>query len=82
MRYNALLTQTVSMMIPCNTNLSAGDVIDCKFPKISSEDENELDSEVSGAYIIKELCHHFEPNSSYTSLKLVRDNFGINKKDQ
>ena len=81
MRYNALLTQTVSMMIPCNTNLSAGDVIDCKFPKISSEDENELDSEVSGAYIIKELCHHFEPNSSYTSLKLVRDNFGINKKD-
>ena len=82
MRYNALLTQTVSMMIPCNTNLSAGDVIDCKFPKISSEDENELDSEVSGAYIIKELCHHFEPNSSYTSLKLVRDNFGISKKDQ
>ena len=81
MRYNALLTQTVSMMIPCNTNLSAGDVIDCKFPKISSEDENELDTEVSGAYIIKELCHHFEPNSSYTSLKLVRDNFGINKKD-
>ena len=33
MRYNTLLTQTVSMMIPCNTNLSAGDVIDCKFPK-------------------------------------------------
>lgn len=82
MRYNTLLTQTVSMMIPCNTNLSAGDVIDCKFPKISSEDENELDSEVSGTYIIKELCHHFEPNSSYTSLKLVRDNFGINKKEQ
>ena len=81
MRYNTLLTQTVSMMIPCNTNLSAGDGIRCEFPKISS-DGGEIDSEVSGAYIIKELCHHFEPNRSYTSLKLVRDNFGINKKEQ
>ena len=68
-------------MIPCNTDLSAGDGIKCEFPKISS-DGGEIDSEVSGAYIIKELCHHFEPNRSYTSLKLVRDNFGINKKEQ
>lgn len=81
MRYNVLLTQTISMMIPCNTDLSAGDGIRCEFPKISS-DGGEIDSEVSGAYIIKELCHHFEPNRSYTSLKLVRDNFGINKKEQ
>ena len=36
MRYNLLLTQSISMMIPCNTNLSAGDVIRCEFPKISS----------------------------------------------
>ena len=82
MRYNLLLTQSISMMVACNTNLSAGDVIDCRFPKISSEDENEIDTETSGPYIIKELCHHFEPNSSYTSLKLVRDNFGIKKIDK
>lgn len=82
MRYNLLLTQSISMMVACNTNLSAGDVIDCRFPKISSEDENEIDTETSGSYIIKELCHHFEPNSSYTSLKLVRDNFGIKKIDK
>ena len=82
MRYNLLLTQSISMMVACNTNLSAGDVIDCRFPKISSGDENEIDTEVSGSYIIKELCHHFEPNSSYTSLKLVRDNFGIKKIDK
>ena len=66
-------------MIPCNTDLSAGDVIECKFPKISSQDSDEFDTETSGLYMIKELCHHFEPNSSYTSLKLVRDNFGIRK---
>ena len=63
-----------------NTDLSAGDVIECKFPKISSQDSDEFDTETSGLYMIKELCHHFEPNSSYTSLKLVRDNFGIRKK--
>lgn len=80
MRYNILLTQSVSMMVACNTDLKAGDVIECKFPKISSEDPNEIDTETSGLYMIKELCHHFEPNSSYTSLKLVRDNFGIRKK--
>ena len=82
MRYNLLLTQSISMMIPCNTNLSAGDVIRCEFPKISSADSDQIDTEVSGSYIIKELCHHFEPNNSYTSLKLIRDNFGIRKKGE
>jgi hypothetical protein len=76
MRYNLLLTQSISMMVPCNTDLNAGDVINCAFPKVSSSDTDEFDPEVSGPYIIKELCHHFEPNNSYTSLKLVRDNFG------
>jgi len=79
MRYNLLLTQSVSMMIPCNTDLRAGDIIKCEFPKVSSQDADEIDTETSGLYMIKELCHHFEPNSSYTSLKLVRDNFGIRK---
>jgi len=79
MRYNVLLTQSISMMVPCNTDLRAGDVIKCEFPKISSQDLDEIDTETSGLYMIKELCHHFEPNSSYTSMKLVRDNFGIRK---
>ena len=78
MRYNILFTQTLSMVVPLNTNLSAGDVIKCNFPKISSADGNELDEETSGLYMIKELCHHFDTESSYTSMKLVRDTFGIN----
>ena len=44
--------------------------------------EPKFTTAASGSYIIKELCHHFEPNSSYTSLKLVRDNFGIKKIDK
>ena len=79
MRYNTLVTQTLSITVPSNTNLRAGDLIECRFPKISRSDTNEYDTETSGLYMIKELCHHFDVERSYTSMKLVRDTFGINK---
>jgi hypothetical protein len=78
MRYNTLFTQTLNMMIPSNTNLRAGDIIECNFPKISQSDAKEFDKEQSGLYMIKELCHHFDTERSYTSLKLIRDTFGVN----
>jgi hypothetical protein len=76
MRYNSLFTQTLNMTVPLNTNLRAGDVISCKFPKISRGSKNEYDSETSGLYMIKELCHHFDTTGSFTSMKLLRDTFG------
>lgn len=78
MRYNVLFTQTLSMIIPLNTNLNAGDIIRCNFPKISSADVGQYDTDQSGLYMIKELCHHFDVEHSYTSMKLVRDTFGQN----
>tara|TARA_B100000965_G_scaffold275761_1_gene233635 strand:+ start:519 stop:1871 length:1353 start_codon:yes stop_codon:yes gene_type:complete len=77
MRYNVLFTQTVSMTVPCNTNLRAGDVIKCLFPKISRNDGQEFDPDQSGLYMIKELCHHFDKTRSFTSMLLVRDTFGL-----
>jgi hypothetical protein len=79
MRYNLLFTQTLSMVVPSNTNLKAGDIIKCQFPKISRGDKNEFDQEQSGLYMIKELCHRFDTTGSYTSLKLIRDTFGANQ---
>ncbi len=76
MRYNILFTQTLSMTVPSNTNLRAGDIITCKFPKISREDGETYDDEQSGLYMIKELCHHFDTEGSYTSMTLIRDTFG------
>ena len=76
MRYNVLMTQLLSVTVPCNTDLRAGDVITCQFPKLWREDSERFDSDTSGKYIIKELCHHFDPNRSFTSMKLVRDAFG------
>ena len=82
MRYNILFTQSLSVMIPVNTDLRAGDVIECLFPAISQTDKKEHDSETSGLYMIKELCHHFDVNNSYTSMKLLRDTFGVNNKER
>jgi len=77
MRYNLLFTQQLSMTVALNTNLKAGDIISCKFPSNTRSKEKEYDDEQSGLYMIKELCHHFDPDQSLTSMKLVRDTFGL-----
>lgn len=79
MRYNSLFTQQLNIIVPLNTNLNAGNIIECNFPKISSSDKKEFDQETSGLYMVKELCHHFDTESSYTSMKLLRDTFGQKK---
>ena len=76
MRYNNMFMQTLNVMVPSNTNLRAGDVIECLFPRISRAPAREYDEDQSGLYMIKELCHHFDATRSYTSLKLIRDTFG------
>lgn len=47
---------------------------------VNFKDQKELgsfDLNQSGKYIILNLCHHFDPQRSFTSLTLVRDSFGI-----
>ena len=79
LRYNDLFRQSLNVMVPSNTNLKAGDIVECLFPKVSTTPTREYDTDSSGLYMIKELCHHFDARNSYTSLKLVRDTFGIKK---
>ena len=76
MRYNTLFTQTLDMTIPSNTNLSAGDIIECQFPLSNTSNVNEYDPDQSGLYMIKELCHHFDSDGSWTAMKVIRDTFG------
>ena len=76
MRYNTLNTQQMHMQVPLNTNLRAGDTIKCMFPKVTSEDED-VDDEQSGLYLIKEICHHFGDKKSETSMLLLRDTYGL-----
>lgn len=77
LRYNSLFTVTVSATLPLNTNLEAGNIIQCMFPEVSTKKEKEYDPDQSGLYMIKELRHHYDTEGSYTSVKLVRDTFGV-----
>lgn len=74
MRYNILFTQVINIVVPSNFDLHAGDVILCDFPKTGID--GETDQEISGKYLIKELCHYFDSNNTYTALRLVRDTYG------
>ena len=76
MRYNLLMTHSVTMLIPLNTNLRAGSLIKCKFPKIDMEKRSDVSEDQSGSYMIKELCHQFNSEGSYTKLTLFRDTLG------
>jgi len=76
-RYNILFTQALNMVVPCNINLKAGDLIYVEFPAIEATDKKQVDKQQSGNYLIKELSHHFEAAQVVTSLRLIRDSYGL-----
>ena len=76
-RYNLLFTQSLNILVPCNIKLMVGDVIFCELPSLEAGKGSDIDTKRSGNYLIKELCHHFSLNQNTTSLKLIRDSYGV-----
>tara|TARA_A200000159_G_scaffold38262_3_gene34439 strand:- start:1792 stop:3063 length:1272 start_codon:yes stop_codon:yes gene_type:complete len=78
MRYNLLFVQAMNIVVPCNPELEAGDVIQCNLEKITIDDKTlgSTDENESGKYLILNLCHYFDNKNSYTYLTLVRDTYG------
>ena len=76
-RYNLLFTQALNMVVPCNVNLKVGGIIHAEFPRIDRSTNMTSDEEQSGYYLIKELRHHFEGGQMVTSLRLLRDSYGL-----
>ena len=78
MRYNLLFVQAMNIVVPCNPELEAGDVIQCNLEKITVDDKTlgTTDENESGKYLILNLCHYFDNKNSYTYLTLVRDTYG------
>lgn len=78
MRYNLLFSQVIQIQVPCNVKLKAGDTILCDFETITSNNKVQGPDPVqSGKYLIVNLCHHFDPLRSFTSMTLVRDSYGL-----
>jgi len=76
-RYNILFSQSHSVTVPCNLDLDAGNKIKLNIESTSSNKEQGIDERQSGEYIIKSLCHHFEPYKAVTSMNLIRDSYGL-----
>jgi hypothetical protein len=80
MRYNQLFASQITITIPGEFSLHAGDTVFLDIPQIS-ESENkscgdEVNKEDGGLYIIADLCHYITAKETYTKLNLIRDSFG------
>ena len=74
LRYNILYQQLVYIVTPLTTEVSVGNVVELKF--IGTPEGEDYDRQQSGFYLVKELCHSFDPERSVTSMTVVRDTFG------
>ena len=80
-RNNLIFSQSMSISIPFNPELRAGQMLDLKFPLRKGDDQgtttygNESDDDVSGKYLISELKHIIGGNRATTELTLIRDMF-------
>ena len=82
MRYNNLFAAQVTVTIPGDFSLRAGDAIVIDAPVVDSNTKNdELNQESGGLYIITDLAHYLSSDATFTKLNLVRDSFGKKIKD-
>ena len=80
LRYNSLFFNSFNIVVPCNLNLRAGDLIQCQFPKLTQDPEQGVsDEKMSGSYLILHLSHKFTSDGqtgSTTHMTIVRDTNG------
>ena len=80
-RNNLIFSQSMSISIPFNPTLRAGQMLNLRFPLRKGDDQEtttygqESDDDVSGKYLISELCHIIGNNQAHTQLTLIRDVF-------
>ena len=76
MRYNQLFTQKLSMTIPGDFGLRAGDIVYCDFPEMTTKNMRFVSHKKGGLYMIVDLCHLITTNKTFTKLNLVRESIG------
>lgn len=76
MTYNKLFTLQVTVVVAGDYTLRAGQTIHCDFPEQSAKEETSIDKELSGVYLISDICTHLTPKTTLTKMRLVRDSHG------
>ena len=86
MRYNQLFASQITITIPGDFSLHAGDCVWMDIPEISESENKACGDDVNkvdgGLYTIADLCHYITAKQTYTKLNLIRDSFGRVKKSQ
>ena len=80
MRYNQLFASQVTIVIPGDFSLHAGDSVYFDPPQTDTTENkacgDEVDERTGGKYLITDLCHQVTGMDTYTKLVLIRDSFG------
>ena len=80
MRYNQLFASQITVVIPGDFSLHAGDTVFMDIPEMGETQNkacgDEVNQEDGGLYIISDLCHYITAKETFTKLNLIRDSFG------
>lgn len=76
MTYNKLFSLSLEIVVVGDYSLRAGQLVHCDFPEQSSKDQTSVDKELSGLYIICDICTHLTPKTTLTKMHLIRDSYG------
>ena len=80
MRYNQLYASEVTIVLPGDFSLHAGDSVVVDIPQTDVTQNkacgDEVDQRTSGKYLISDLAHYITARETYTKLVLIRDSFG------
>ena len=80
MRLNQINTMKISMTLPGDFTLHAGDAVIVDSPQLSPVRQNrarqKVDDLTGGLYIIRDLCHYMTKDVTYTKINVIRDSFG------
>lgn len=82
MTYNKLFTLSLDIVIAGDYSIRAGQLVHCDFPEQSAKDETGVDKELSGLYIVCDVCTHLTPKHTFTKMHLIRDSYGRKPKNQ
>ena len=76
--YRQKMNTSAEIVIEADLSLSAGDLIFCEFPELSTK-VTTIGSRTrkSGIYTIAAFCHYGDVEHSFTGLHLVRGSFGV-----
>ena len=80
MRYNQLFAAEITIVIPGDFSLHAGDSVWMDIPLTDTSQSKACGDDVSkqdgGKYLITDLCHYITAKDTYSKLVLIRDSFG------